>query len=310
MPDRTQACAEHVRAILKKAQMPRNQIASFSGLSNTYIRDLEAGNYASVRREKLISLAVAVNLNLPETDDLLEVFDRTPLTEDDIPTFLSMPRRRKGSAALLPLRDGFPLELALLSAETQPGPQVVVNPQPTFSLFDEGHRRYIERQNMADHPIYGELVEAIAKERRMALDRNLENHRVEQYICRDCLEDYFQGLRDEQERGWRIRHLNNVIYNVRERDNFRFHVLGICPTTSFTLKQFAQEKEKSERLFLSFWPRHHVWRKRIGRLSGFTTDNPVVIRNFKEEVESLSRVAVEEFKEKKNLLAYLSGLIG
>ncbi len=289
--------------------MPRNQIAAFSGLSNTYIRDLEAGNYASVRREKLIALAVAVNINLQETDRLLEIFDRTPLTADDIPTFLETAAGQRASGALLPLRDGFPLELALLSAERRPGPQVVVNPQPPFSLFEEGHRRHIERRNLDDHPIYGELVEAISRERRRVLDQNLARHRVEQFICRECLELYTRGEDDPADLQWRRKHIANVIRYLGEQPNFFLHVVQFCPTASFTLKFAPDTAPNGDQIFLVFWPRHQIWGKRSGRLSGFTTTNPVVIDNFKEEVASLSRVVVEEFQRRERLAAYLRGLI-
>lgn len=309
MTDRGRICAEHIKGLIKASRMPRNQIASFSGLTNTYIRDLEAGHYASVRREKLISLAVAINLSLVETDKLLKVFDRTPLTLDDISTFLSTTRSRKGSSAMLPLRDGFPLELALLSAERRAGRQVVVNPQPTFCLFDPGHRRFIERQNLDEHPIYGELVEAISGERRQALDDNLTDYAVEQYICRHCLEEYAAGYHSPEERDWRRAHIANVVTYLRERPNFHFHILSICATASFTLKLAAPDSKNSDRLFLAFWPRHRVWGKRSGRLSGFTTDNPTVIENFNEEVDSLHRVRDGELIDREKLIDYLSGLI-
>ena len=84
MKQQQKASADHVKMLLKRSRMPRNQVAAISGLSNEYIRVLEYGKSASVAREKLISFAVALNLDLHETDDLLTVFDRTKLTLDDI----------------------------------------------------------------------------------------------------------------------------------------------------------------------------------------------------------------------------------
>ena len=76
MDSREKACVDFVKAIINKCPMPRNQIAKLSGLTNTYIRDLENGRYDSVRRKKIIALAMAVNLDLNETDELLKLFER------------------------------------------------------------------------------------------------------------------------------------------------------------------------------------------------------------------------------------------
>lgn len=97
-----------------------NQDASQSsgcyfGVVQRLYRVLERGETANVRREKLISLAVALNLDLHETDELLACFDRTKLTLDDTPIFLETSRRMKISSALLPLWNAFMVELLFLA---------------------------------------------------------------------------------------------------------------------------------------------------------------------------------------------------
>ena len=72
MADREKICAQYVQELIKKCQMPRNQIAALSGLSNPYIKELEAGRFARVRRERLIALAVAVNLDLSRSTSSLK----------------------------------------------------------------------------------------------------------------------------------------------------------------------------------------------------------------------------------------------
>jgi transcriptional regulator with XRE-family HTH domain len=91
--DRQEASAEYICKLLAQSPMPRNQVAALSGLTNTYIRDLERGIIANVGRDKLISLSVALNLDLIETDQMLKIFDRSPLSLDDIGIFLQTAER-------------------------------------------------------------------------------------------------------------------------------------------------------------------------------------------------------------------------
>ena len=211
MLNRQAASAEYVRQLLSKSPMPRNQVAAISGLTNTYIRDLEKGIIANVARDKLISLSVALNLDLIETDQMLNIFDRAPLSEEDIPIFLQTSEKGHITSALLPVRDRYSLDLMMLSAERIPGRHIVVSSEPTVSLRAEGHRKYSERRLCTMHPIYGELVEAIGRERMKALEINLACHPTEQYICPQCLEDYIELCSDPVEKDWRVKHIENVI---------------------------------------------------------------------------------------------------
>lgn len=306
--------AEYITDLLAKSSKPRNQIAAISGLSNTYITQLEKGNFINVRREKLISFGVALSLNLNEIDHLLNFFDRTPLAVEDIDTFLEMSKYQIKSTALLPLKDGFPLELFILGAERLPGKQVVLGPEPTFCLYPEGFREYSERLNAARHHLYSELVGAINRTRKYFFHQNLEQNPENsfvQYICKDCLEDYVRNCKDPKEKAYRMDHVQLIIEALKKYKNFEFHILSQCPAISFTLKQPEKSSDNNEtdRLFLVFWPRHLDHGRRSGRLSGFVTDNDVVIQNYREEIESISRTAIEEYRDKDRLIEYLLCLI-
>ena len=89
----TEERGRHLRALIASRGVPRNQIASLSGLTNTYIRDLENDVIQNVPRGNLIALAVALNLGLLEADELLRIFDRAQLTPTDVPAFLAVAGR-------------------------------------------------------------------------------------------------------------------------------------------------------------------------------------------------------------------------
>jgi transcriptional regulator with XRE-family HTH domain len=114
MIGRKKTRGEYVQALLKDSPVSRNQIAAISGLSNPYILGLEQGNIANVGRDKLISLAVALDMKLGEIDHMLTVFDRAALSGEDIPVFLEASRRCRISAALHPAHDSYTLDLMLL----------------------------------------------------------------------------------------------------------------------------------------------------------------------------------------------------
>jgi predicted XRE-type DNA-binding protein len=88
MDTRQQNRSAYIQNLFEQCALSRNQIATLSGLSNPYLLDLEKGAIANVGRDKLIALAVAVDLGLPAIDALLTVFDRAPLNIDDIALFL------------------------------------------------------------------------------------------------------------------------------------------------------------------------------------------------------------------------------
>lgn len=309
MNQKTRAMAEHVLDLMKASKRPRNQIATVSGLTNTYIRDLERGHIANVPREKLIAFATALNLDLNEIDAMLAVFDRTGLTAGDIEIFIDTARRGEISGALLPVRDMFAYELIVLSSEMIPGSQIIVSDRPTICLLAHGHRSHSDRRLLTVHPIYGKLIEAIGNERRENFYRLLADHPVELYICKQCLEDYLVTGSDRRERQWRARHVAALAMTLEAYPNLRLFLTRMCTNFNFTLKLPAKPAA-SEKIFFSARAPHDVQRDEQGRLTGFATENPIVIQNFKDELEAVRSAIIEEYRDADRLMAYVKTLPG
>jgi transcriptional regulator with XRE-family HTH domain len=309
MNPKTRAMADHVLERMKASKRPRNQIATISGLTNTYIRDLERGHIANVPREKLIAFATALNLDLNEIDTMLSVFDRTGLTVSDIEIFIDTARRGDISGALLPVRDMFAYELIVLSAELIPGSQIIVSDRPTMCMLAHGHRSHTDRSLLTVHPIYGELIEAIGNERRENFYRLLAHHPVELYICKQCLEDYLVTGSDRRERQWRARHVAALAMTLEAYPNLRMFLTRMCTNFNFTLKLPSQEKAP-EKIFFSARAPHDLQRDEQGRLTGFATENPTVIRNFKDELQAVRSAVIEAYHDADHLTEYLRTLPG
>jgi len=309
MNKRQEVSASHVKKLLRRSRMPRNQVAAISGLSNAYIRVLERGETASVGREKLISFAVALNLDLDETDELLAVFDRTKLTADDIPSFIETSKQMKISSALLPLRDAFLIELLFLAIEQVPGNQIIVNDRPTSCLRPEGFRSYSCRKMAKVHPIHSALIEAIGRERKRNLVSKLTHYPVYNYICRDNLEEYIRDCEDPEELGWRIKHVEVMLWHIRHYDDFHVLLTSTIPSFLFSLKLPPDSKNGSPKLAFIGKQIDFFMGKGSGRLAGFATDNQVVIENFRADVEFLKENVIQEYLDQQRLEAYLESLM-
>ena len=298
----------YVRDLLQKSPLSRNQIASMSGLSNPYILELEKGAISNVGRDKLIALASALDLGLLDIDGLLTVFDRAPLNTDDISLFLESAKRMRITSALHPVHDSFTFDLVLLSVESIAGRHIIVSPRPASCLRVKGHRRYAERELSIEHPLYGDLVEAIVRERKHRLLLNLSHHPVEQYVCLECLTDYIRRCQDPLERAWRVRHIRSAVNLIETYDNFRFHLITECPSFIFVLKSTLPADDGSDTLIIANIPPHRYQVKTSGLLAGFATEHPAVIENFKKELQAIKSTVIEEFENRQRWVAFLEEL--
>jgi len=312
MTDERQAARrDYIVGLMDDNAATRNQIAAISGLSNPYIKELESGRIANVGREKLLSLAIALDLNLTEIDHMLTLFDRASLTSEDIATFIQASARCRISAALHPVHDSFTFDLMLLSAELIPGAHAIVSSRPASCLRSEGHRLYAEKTLVAAHPLYGDLITAINKERRQQLMLNLNRHPVENYVCLHCLQDYLRQCDDPLELKWRVQHIRNSINMISGYENFRFFITSECPSFIFVLRSPVRTDTaaETEKLVITVLPPHRIQVRSSGLLAGFATDSKAVIQNFKKELQYIKKTVMSDYLQRPKLIAFLESLI-
>lgn len=301
--------AEYVRELVGRAGMPRNQIAALSGLSNTYIRDLENGTFTSIGREKLIALGVALSIDLVRIDKLLNAFDRTALTTEDIPSFLAIAQKSKLTTAAIPIRDFYNMELLLIPHEAAPGRHVVISYRPTDVLKAEGHRSYSERAYAAQHQIYVDLVETIGRARQQRLITILADHNLDQYVCKHCLTEYLALCRDKTELGWRIRHLENAAAFLEKFETCNLYLTETCPSFVVFMKIPPPNSSGPTRLGFVNLPAHQFTGMRTGQIAGFITLNKGLIATYKQEIKILEGRIVESLLERSKMIAHLNDLI-
>ena len=312
MIDKRQAARkDYIVGLMDNNAATRNQIAAVSGLSNPYIKELESGRIANVGRDKLLSLAIALDLNLTEIDHMLTLFDRASLTSEDIAAFIQASERCRISSALHPVHDSFTFDLMLLSAELIPGAHAIVSSRPASCLRSEGHRLYAEKTLVAAHPLYGDLITALNKERRQQLMLNLNQHPVENYVCLHCLQDYLRPGDDPQELNWRAQHIRNTINMISGFDNFHFYITSECPSFIFVLRSPVPTgtASETEKLIITTLPPHRIQVRSSGLLAGFATDSKAVIQNFRKELQYIKTTVVPDYMERSRLIAFLESLI-
>ncbi len=295
--------------MISGSHMPRNQIASISGLTNTYIRDVENGKVVNLPRDRIILLALALNLDLFEMDKFLGVFDRTNLTSDDIPIFFRATEKMRISGALTPIRNRLTFELATLAARRQEQKSIAVLQTIAATFRDKGHTSLISRTSDKTHPIYHQIVEALDFEKKQNLRRILIKSEVVHYVCKYCLERYFQAQLSAQEMAFRKLHMQNTVEFIESYDTYHLRLTDICPTFQFGLKTLAGSGKNNEVLWfipgssppLSSHPR--------GKLIGFVTDNQSTILSFKDELSHLRLHINNDYTDRGRLIDYLQSLI-
>ncbi len=55
-----------IKELIDNTRMTRNQVAQISGLSNSHLRALEDEDIKNTKRDTVLYLAVALNLELPD----------------------------------------------------------------------------------------------------------------------------------------------------------------------------------------------------------------------------------------------------
>lgn len=304
MNSRLKKSAAFVMDAIRKSLIPRNQIASISGLTNTYIRDLEQGNIVNVSRDKLLQFATAVGLNLQEIDALLTVFDRARLNTDDIPIFIKNAKQQKPSGIVHTARDFFGYELLLLMAESLPGPKVVCVNHPTAILEPEGLRSYFLKNKPAHHPIHGELNEAVGRERKRNLIHQLGHYDMHHYISRRALEEYVLACRDPEERRWKARHLIEIIEFIYKYERFRYYLTDVDNGFNFLLK-FSDTSQDAEWVFFYSHDLFLMQGQLSDQLIGFYTGNKVIVEQFKKDTDIVKAHVLDEYRETASLERFI-----
>lgn len=306
MNDKLLKRSEYFKQTIRDTNLPRNQIAALSGISNTYIRDLELGTFINISRERLIRLAICMNLTLTETDEMLVYFDRTSLSEEDIPIYIGVASQIKPSSVMHPILNIITYEILMLSSEMIEGSKLMMGSHLTAVLQVDRHRSHKTRSTGESHPLFFPLYEEIGKERRRQFTSKILNHKMEHFIDVAGLDKYMKDVPDPTEKDFRQKHLETIIWYLKNYPNFNYYITPRTSGFSFLLKQC---EKKSERLFFSSHCAHLEPGLPKSKIFGFYTSNKMVISQFKMESESARSHVLEEYLDRAKLLSFLESFL-
>ncbi len=309
MNARQQKNSIFVKELLNQKGTPRNQIAALSGLTNTYIKDLEQGKTINIGREKIIHFSIALSLDLYEIDQLLNIFDRTPLSEDDIPIFLSITEHMRLSSAIHFNRSYITLSLLEISLRRIPSKSTAILNTLPASFEEEAHYNTLYGNADWPHPLHNTLYQEVVKEKNLSLTRVLEEGQVvEHYSCKHCVENIIRKLTDPKARELRVIQFQKLIHHIKKYENFSFYLADSCPTVSFIHKQ-PNDKFKENGKLLIIGKSSYEMNHPHGLLVGLATESQIVIKNFEEELKFTRERIVDAYTDKDKMVTYLEELI-
>ena len=309
MNDRQKKISTFIKELLNQKGTPRNQIATMSGLTNTYIKDLEQGKTINIGREKIIHFSIALSLDLYEIDQLLNIFDRTPLSEEDIPIFLNITKHMRLSSAIHFNRSYITLSLLEISLRRIPSKSIAILNTLPASFEEEAHYNTLYGNAEWLHPLHNKLYQTIVKEKNLSLTRVLEEGQiVEHYSCKHCVENIIKELADPKARELRVIQFQKLIHHIEKYDNFHFYLADSCPTVAFINKQ-PNDKAKENGKLLIIGKASYEMNHPHGLLVGLATESQVVIKNFEEELKFTRKRIVEAYTDKEKMVSYLEELI-
>jgi hypothetical protein len=297
-----------IRTLLLQAGVIRNQISAISGLTNTYIRDLEADRIQNVPRENLISLSVALNLSLDDVDQLLRIFDRAPLSDADIPAFLVVADRARLSTALHACHNII-YELVSTAILRVPSAIFQVNDKPPSALRGPGFRSHFDRFILANHPIYQGLVEAIGEQRRSRFRTFLERGRIDHYMHVGGIERYAREADDADDLRWRHSHIRALVDVLRHFPNFELHLTDAPANFVYSIVTPQQQTTWPQIVTFEGQAAPGVTRRVTGRLTGFATTNPAIISRFENDLDAVKSLTSPAYRDRDAVIQFLDHLI-
>ncbi len=301
---------ELLEQYMAESNMPRNQVASMSGLTNTYLRSIVLGKVKSISRQRIIRLSLALSLGLKQVDSLLHAFDRTELTIQDIPIFMEAYQEMTVSGALHPVSCGIAYDLYINAARRVPGDLFSSLQVISDTLQVPRHYEYLWQSSAEDHPILLDLRKAINQEKYMTLVQLLETHKVENVACRHCLEEYLYDCKDIKEKFYRVEHVRSLIRFLQEQKNFHFYISDVCSRFQFSLKFPDKSLKQTDKVwFMGKQLRSNRPHPR-SKLIAFATDNPQLVATFKAEMEIVKEAAIKDLLPRDKMIDFLGRMIG
>jgi transcriptional regulator with XRE-family HTH domain len=297
---------------MEQALLSRNQLSKLTGLSNSYLALLEKGDIADVKKDKLIYIAFGLGLSFEETNELLRQYGYLKIVEGDIPKFIKAAERRK-IEGMQPIYKNLGIELLLISLDTLPGDEHVVNDRLSFALQPPEYAIFKKVKQGITDLVHHKITEAIVRHKRLLLDETLNDYNVKHLICENCLKGYLAKGINPEERKYIVRHVKTLLTYL-EHPNYSFNLIKRCPSIRFALKYMPKEKikENNKAFFVGQDTGHFYNPENIlnhaPSLYGFATDLEYLFKYFEREFGELQKCLIPEYSNPAAMAAHIKEL--
>lgn len=268
---------ENLLSFADDAEITRNELSLLTGLSNSYLISLAKGDIKKVGRDKLIFIAVAFNLSLEETNNLMSEFQLADINFNDANIYIQAAARRK-ITGIQSLYRGLNLYLFLISLYTIPGNTVLLRPDPHIIFESVEYRKYIDKKSKLTKSKHYNVVYDLREYFISYLkEKVFTDHKYDfdYLICGKCFDDYLNRAItikqriDEQEIVFVAEHLQNLISYMNDHPNYRVYILNKCHSMAFVMKYSALPNDNPKVFFAA--PMRHGASSDFN-FAGFATD--------------------------------------
>ncbi len=296
-----------IAEIVEESGIKLNSICKTSGVSHTYLTKVIRGQINCPGKDKIASILLAMNYTISQINEVLAGYDYQPLNKHDIPEIKKNNRKRKIEGTTMPLFDHIYVELLLVSLEQMGGTKLLIKNRPSSIYMPEdlylwGEFPFETQEEARDFRI--EFTLALFKERRELFLKNCAaGHRVENYICKHCLEEFIANkiphadqklsTKESRKQEMFLQYFANAMGAIlRNPDQFKTHIVKRC---AYFECQIQDAEGKSPKVSFPGKKLHDYETNRLDHISleGFTSDAPATIKLFLNEIK-LCRRTVED----------------
>lgn len=291
--------------LMKECGLTRNQISQISGLSNSHLIALEREYISRIRRDTVITLALALNIEIRKINELLDNLGLATLRAGDIPVIIKASDRRN-ITGLQPLHEGIGFENMLIAMEKTKGDLVIVNNKPPSALLPLDYLSPQEEKIATEFPVYRNIKAELNKKRRKVLDKILATHCVHLIVCGDCIRQYMAGYgkKSEVHKSCIKEHLRTLIRYLKH-PRYQFDLINseACPSFRFQIK--FSPKNRGREKDIAFFIGYDNCNDAYQGLQGFATDRKNIISALKLDYLRLRNEIDTKFSDKEAMQQHL-----
>ncbi len=299
---------------LIQSGLSKNEIATITGISNSYLKLIEKGKVGKIGRDKILAVAmVALNLPLSETNEILKFYGWSEVDELDA-NLLMQAAERRSIKGLQNIHSLITFDLLILSMERLPGDTYLIYKTPHVAMMSHEYVFHIKRkyeklytsQDDSLYRIYSTLSDHFHHRRWHLFNYSLKNgYHINTLVCHKCMEDYIALGSKAEVKKHILKHIRETIQFVtRYPGLFNIKLIGMCPRLFVQMKELPSNSNENSKVLFMGQDQPHIdyFDERVRTLTnlghlqnntvGFATDHKQVFQKYLDEYHRLTETEI------------------